>query len=123
MLTNVRMPWRAFLRSVQLGSFWPGPNWHIEPVRSSTTMMSSGLMLHGAHAVACAWTVRWLIPTIRPNHVGTFDVAFTLIPFTPPSRRLQPGTPARHETLAVVVAFPTVFTALIRPGVGPYWSA
>src|SRR6185295_9500774 len=75
MLANVRIPARALFKSVQLGSFWPGPNWHIEPVRSSTTMMSSGFTEHGAHAVAVALTVSSVIPMIRPNHVGTLDCA------------------------------------------------
>ena len=60
---------------------------------------------------------------IRPNHVGTLDVERTTIPFTPPSRRLHPGTPARHEAVAVVAALSTVFTAFLLPGVALYWRA
>ncbi len=99
MLTKDLMPLRALLRSVQFGSFWPGPNWHMEPVRSSTIMRSSGLTLHGEHAVAVAFTVSSVIPMILPNQVGTFDWDVTTMPLTPPSRRLQPGTPARQEHL------------------------
>ena len=81
-------------------------------------MMSSGFTWHGEHAVALAETDIELMPMIRPNHVGTTDWETTVTPFTPPSRRLQPGTPARHDVFAVVTALLTVLTAFLLPGVG-----
>ena len=84
-------------------------------------MMSSGFTTHGAQAVALAFTVSVLIPMMRPNHVGTWDCAFTTTAFTPPSRRLHPGTPAMHRTWMLVVALLTVLTAFFIPGVGLNW--
>ena len=71
------MPSFAFLRSVQLGSVVPPPVWHIEPVRSRTSMTSSGLAVHGEQAVAVAFTLRLLIPRIRAKSRLTSEVAWT----------------------------------------------
>ena len=49
--TKSRRPCFALFRSVQLGSLAPLDVWHIEPVRSSTSMMSSGRIAQGAQAV------------------------------------------------------------------------
>ena len=71
------MPSFAFFRSVQFGSFDPLLYWHMEPVRSRTSMMSSGLAEHGEQAVAVARTVSLSIPRMRAKTVGTSDVART----------------------------------------------
>ncbi len=52
-----RKVWIPFFASVRSGQLPPGPDGvHIEPVRSRTIMMSSGLTTHGEHAVAFADT-------------------------------------------------------------------
>ena len=86
-------------------------------------MTSSGFTSTGAHAVAFAETSKKSMPMIRPNQVGTFDWDVTTIPLTPPSRLLHPGTPARHTTLATVVALLTVLTAFLLAGVALYCTA
>ncbi len=53
---------------------------------------------------------------ILPNQVGTSDEELTTTPLTPPSRRLQPGTPTRQTASAVVAALSTVLTAFLLPG-------
>ena len=120
-LRNVWMPLMALSRSGQLP---PGPlGVHIEPVRSRTSMMSSGVTVHGEHAVAFADTERLLMPMIFPNHVGTLDDELTTTPFTPPSRLLHPGTPVMQTAWAVVAALLTVLTAFLFPGVALYCIA
>ena len=76
-LRNVLIPFFALFRSVQARSFDPSLNWHMEPVRSRTSMMSSGLAVHGEQAVAVALTVSFLIPRMRAKTVGTSEVAWT----------------------------------------------
>src|SRR6185312_12708912 len=66
---KVLMPAWAFFRSVQFVSVPPELFWHIEPVRSRTSMMSSGLMPHGEHAVAFTFTSTVLIPNRRMKKV------------------------------------------------------
>ena len=68
----------------------PLESWHIEPVRSNTSMMSSGFTEHGEHAVARAFTVNESTPTIFAKTVLTFEVESTLIAFTSPFARVQP---------------------------------
>ena len=87
------IPVFALFRSKQLGSFAPELFWHIEPVRSSTSMMSSGLTPHGEHAVERTWTLSVLMPKKRTKNVLTWPVSWTLTAFT----GLQPGTDARHR--------------------------
>ena len=74
---KVLIPSRALLRSVQAGSFPPPENWHMEPVRSSTIMMSSGFTEHGEQAVAVAWTVNELTPSSLAKIVFTSDFDLT----------------------------------------------
>ena len=74
---NVLIPSFAFLRSVQLGSEVPPPVWHMEPVRSSTSMMSSGFAVHGEQAVAVAFTFSFLIPRMRAKSRSTSEDACT----------------------------------------------
>ena len=88
------IPSRAFRRSVQAGSFVPFENWHIEPVRSNTSMMSSGLTEHGEQAVARAFTFRESMPTIFAKTVLTLDVVSTLMALTSPFAGVQPVTMA-----------------------------
>ena len=54
---------------------------HIEPVRSRISMMSSGRMEHGKHAVALAVTVSEFTPMMRAKKVGTFEVDVTVMAF------------------------------------------
>ena len=55
---------------------------HIDPVRSSTIMMSRGFTEHGKQAVAFAETVSESTPTIRPKNVGTLATDLTVMAFT-----------------------------------------
>src|SRR5581483_5054357 len=48
------IPSLALFRSVQAGSDAPLGVWHIDPVRSSTSITSSGPVPHGEHAFAVA---------------------------------------------------------------------
>ncbi len=95
------MPSFALFRSVQLGSLVPSENWHIEPVRSSTIMMSSGTASHGEHADAVALTWIDLMPISPRNVVGTSALCVTETVFA----GRQPGKFATHvvETLVATV--------------------
>ena len=66
---KVFMPSIAFLRSVQFGSLAAVGLRHIEPVRSSTIMMSSGFTPQGEQAVERAVTLNVSIPS-RPAKNG-----------------------------------------------------
>ena len=83
----MRIPALALFRSVHAGSVLPLLSWHIEPVRSSTSMMSTGFDPHGEHAAA--WTCTWneFTPTIFEKNVGTTAVSSTDTMLT----GLQPG--------------------------------
>ena len=62
-----------------MGSWITGPGplglvtWHMEPVRSSTSMMSSGFTEHGEQAVAVAFTVNESTPMTFANTVFTTE--------------------------------------------------
>src|SRR3954447_8577160 len=79
---NVFMPSRAFLRSVHAGSGLPEWSQHIEPVRSSTSMMSSGRVSQGEHAVARAVTLIESTPTTRAKNVETSACSDTVTALT-----------------------------------------
>ena len=49
----------------------------IDPVRSSTTMMSSGLAPHGEHAWECTVIGMVSMPITRRNAVGTLVLSVT----------------------------------------------
>ena len=71
----VRTPSLALSRSVHTP---PGPvGWHIEPVRSIATTMSTGEAEQGLHALACAETLKWSIPNTFANHVSVSAVPET----------------------------------------------
>ena len=95
--TNSSRPALAFWRSVQAGSLVPFENWHIEPVRSRTSMMSSGFDEQGMQAVAFALIVKWSIPSTLAKIVGTIVVCSTTTAFT----GLQ-GAIERHFVVTVV---------------------
>ena len=65
----------------------------IEPVRSSTIMMSSGFVPQGWQAVALAPMVIELMPKTRAKPVAAVPRAFTSTAFT----GLQPGMFALQE--------------------------
>ena len=91
--------------SVQVGaSLDPSDFWHIEPVRSSTSMMSRGLTEHGEHAVAVALTVKESTPISLAKIVCTTDVDLTLMEFTWPFARVQPVTIAVTHFVCTVMA-------------------
>src|SRR5262245_13239965 len=69
---------------------------HIEPVRSSTTMMSSGFAEHGEHAVAFASTSIESMPITRAKNVRTLDVALTWTALYVPNWLEQPGADLTH---------------------------
>ena len=75
--TNSSKPFFALFRSVHAGSLVPFENWHIDPVRSRTSMMSSGFDEHGEQAVALALIVNWLMPRTFAKIVGTIVVCST----------------------------------------------
>ena len=116
---NVLMPSFAFPRSVQAGSAVPPPVWHIEPVRSSTSMMSSGLALHGEHAVALARTLSLSIPRIFPKTVATFEVALTFKALYELSVVEQPGAETTQRMVTVVVTSEPTSTSFRAPADGP----
>src|ERR1039457_2120184 len=89
---NVFIPPRSLFKSVHAGSGLPFESVHIEPVRSRTSITSSGFSPHGEHAVAVAWTVRFETPNRPPNTIGTSAVARTTTAFAGE----HPGTDARH---------------------------
>ena len=112
---KVLMPSFAFLRSVQFGSFDPLLNWHMEPVRSRTSMMSSGLAVHGEHAVAVARTVSLSIPRMRAKTVGTSEVARTLSALYELKDVEHPGADWTQRIVTVVVTGAPVVTAFGLP--------
>ncbi len=95
--TNSSRPFCALFRSVHAGSFVPFENWHIDPVRSRTSMMSSGFDEHGEQAVAFALIVKWSIPSTLAKMVGTTVVCSTCTAFT----GLQ-GANERHFVITIV---------------------
>ena len=103
-LRNVLIPSRALFRSVHAGSFEPFENWHMEPVRSSTSMMSRGLTEQGEQAVAVALTVNELTPITFANTVLTTEVDLTLIELTWPFDGVQPVTIACTHFVWTVIA-------------------
>jgi hypothetical protein len=105
------MPSFALFRSVQAGSLRPWPSWHIEPVRSSTIMMSSGLTPHGEHAVAFAVIRNESIPK-RPAKnvfVGAFSITTTALTGS------QPGIELMHFVSTVVTTSGMSWWAFFAP--------
>ena len=80
-LRNVVIPLRAFCMSVQVGSALPAESVHIEPVRSRTSMMSSGFSPHGEQAVAEACTVIVGTPSSFAKVVVMTPVSLTTTAF------------------------------------------
>src|SRR4051794_35400271 len=88
----------------------------MEYVRSTTTMMSTGLEPHGEHAVADAFSLIELMPTTFAKKVGTVADSSTAIAFA----GLQPGIDARH--FAVTFSETATPFSLFLPEV-PYAAA
>src|SRR4051794_6003626 len=107
---NVFMPSRALFRSVQAGSGRPEWSQHIDPVRSSTSMMSSGRVEHGEQAVALAETLIESIPTTRAKNVFTWASCRTVTALT----GLQ-GACGRHFAVTVVETPGTLSRAFLPP--------
>src|SRR5262245_46404137 len=108
--TNSSKQLRALFSSVQVGSFCPLEVWHIEPVRSRTSMMSSGLEEHGEQAVALALIVKWSIPSTLAKIVGTTVVCSTWTAFT----GLQ-GANERHLVVTVVATDGSLSVSFFAP--------
>ena len=103
------MPAFALFRSVQLGSSAPELFWHIEPVRSSTSITSTGLVPHGEHAVALTCTLKELNPKTFAKKVGTSAVSLTATVLT----GLQPGIVLTQ--LVVMFSVTGTFVILLPP--------
>src|SRR6476620_6732035 len=69
---------------------------HIDPVRSTTSMMSTGADEHGWQAVATPLTSKWLKPRMFANQVGVVAVSVTAIVFA------WKVFPAPHQLAALV---------------------
>ncbi len=108
---NVFMPLRAFSMSVHAGSWFPFESVHIEPVRSSTSITSSGFWPHGEQAVADACTVKLGTPSSFANVVETVPVSFTTTAFA----GAQPGADAMHRVETVIVTLSSPSGELLPP--------
>ena len=108
--TNSSRPLRALFRSVQAGSFWPLEVWHIDPVRSRTSMMSSGFDEQGEQAVAVALIVNWLMPSTLAKIVGTTVVCLTTTVFTG-----LHGASGRHLVSTVVATEGSLLLSFLAP--------
>ena len=75
---------------------------HIEPVRSSTIMMSSGFAEHGEQAVAVACTSKESMPMIRAKNVFTLEFAVTLTALYVLNALEHPGADVTHFISTVV---------------------
>jgi hypothetical protein len=78
---NVFIPARAFSRSVQAGSLLPSDLRHIDPVRSSTIMMSRGRTPQGEQAVDVTLMLNALMPSTPAKNVfvGAFSATTTAL--------------------------------------------
>ena len=105
------MPSRALFRSVQAGSLAPVEVWHIDPVRSSTIITSSGLIPHGEQAVDLALILNESIPS-RPAKnvfVGAFSSTTTALTGS------QPGIEVMHLVVTVVVTSGMSWCSFLLP--------
>ena len=96
------IPFLALFRSVQAGSLLPLWSWHIDPVRSSTIMMSRGCVPHGEQAVERTWMLKLWMPRTREKRVLVVARSSTTTAFT----GSHPGTEARHFVVIVSVTLP-----------------
>ena len=115
---NVVIPLRAFARSTQPFG-WSLSSVHIEPVRSSTIMMSSGFEPHGEHAVDFACTVNDLTPSTLANTVFTVADSETVTAFAV----VQPGNVDRHLVLTVSETASLPPSAFFSPVCAPKFEA
>ncbi len=120
---KVLIPSFAFLRSVQAGSDVPPPVWHMEPVRSRTSMMSRGFDEHGEHAVALAFTLSFEMPRMRAKSIPTSVDAFTFTALYAFVVGEQPGADWTQRMVMVVWTFDPVVISFGDPALGPYSSA
>ena len=95
--------------SVQAGSGWPAEFVHIEPVRSSTSITSSGFSPHGEQAVAEACTVIVGTPRSFAKVVLITPVSLTTTAFD----GAQPGTEAMHLVVTVIDELSSPLGALL----------
>jgi hypothetical protein len=114
---NVRMPSWAFLRSVQLGSSRPQWSWHIEPVRSRTSMRSSGFTPQGEHAVDFTLRLNLSIPRTPAKSVSICARSVTTTAFT----GSHPGICVRHRVLTSTCTSRT-FSRAFFPPASPLYS-
>src|SRR5947209_7684026 len=95
--------------SGQVGCWsWPRLSWHIDPVRSSTSMMSTCLAPHGEHAAAWTFRLNELTPMIFAKYVGTLAASSTDTIFTGE----QPGIVALQLVATVSVTATSVILFL-----------
>src|ERR1035437_8713031 len=88
---------------------------HIEPVRSTTTMMSSGLTPQYEQAVALALTLNELIPSTRAKNVGTFADSSATTAFA----GSQPGKLDRHLAVIDSETTPMLLSWFLPAGLVP----
>ncbi len=99
--------------------FWPlvePPFADIDPVRSTTSWMSSGTELHGEHALAVADTSMVLNPSTRRKKVGTeaFWVTVTVLALLHGRFELDPTQLVPTVTLTPELGTPVI---ALRPAV------
>ncbi len=118
-LRKVLIPAFALFRSVHAGSLAPELSWHIEPVRSSTSITSTGREPHGEHAVALTLILNELNPRTFEKNVGTVAVSLTETELT----GLQPGIVAMQLVLIDSVTGTLLPTWLLPLEDAPYCVA